>query len=217
MEKGDNNEKYMNASFSFVTLFVVICMSLLSFPAYAAADSSKPTLTKSIISDASKYISLSGYQYILDENEAKNELTAQEVRIVDDQITRTNKTIEEMLQSTEIMSKYSVMVQDNKLIFIDSERDNIQSNRMMRAQALYKEGVTKVEFGWSGLKIYLSKTDINQLGSLVLGNSIYLPAGIGQIVAAALGFTAGQLPGGVVFESTLSDLVFLRITNIRFQ
>ncbi|MFD0704560.1 hypothetical protein ACFQY8_02185 [Alloscardovia venturai] len=67
------------------------------------------------------------------------------------------------------------------------------------------------------MRIYVSKTDINQLGSLVLGNSIKLPAGAGQVVAAALEFAAGRLPGGVVFESTLPDLVFLRITNIRFQ
>lgn len=201
-----------------LTLILSFVTTFTSNKSYAVDAESVVTLPQSVIDKASPFISLDGYTYKFNERMAQYNLSDKEVQLVQYRIGQTNEAISQALQDSNDSDEISVTTTSNKVIFTETSETYIShSHQSSRAKSRYKEGVSKVEFTWSGLRIYISRTDINHLGNLVLGNSIKIPNGIGQLVSAALGFTAGRLPGGIVFESTIPDLIFLRITNIRFQ
>ncbi|WP_418969364.1 hypothetical protein [Alloscardovia omnicolens] len=211
-------KKYMYRYLSLVVSFIIsVGMISISEKSYAATlGSSGSALTQSVIDRATPHISLDGYVYKLNSHSASQVLTLPEMELVKDQINMTNSAISQAIRDASASKDIVVSAINKKVIFTDCVTSVDPVMPITRAAVRYKEGVSKVEFGWYGLRVYISKTDINHLGGLVLGASVQIPSGIAQVVAAALGFAAGQVPGGIVFESTLPDLVFLSITNIRF-
>ncbi|MFD0704561.1 hypothetical protein ACFQY8_02190 [Alloscardovia venturai] len=100
-----------------------------------------------MIDKATPYISLAGYSYILDASASKV-LTEQEMQAVQEQIKQTNAAIRQAIQET-ASEEIQVTRTTDKVIFTDVSTET--ANRpipLTRAGTRYKEGATKVEFGW---------------------------------------------------------------------
>ena len=106
-----------------------------------------------------------------------------------------------------------------------SPENEVTSELLARS---YNEGVTKIDFYWWGVTIYLSKTAINVIGTGISIGGILIPETVVSKILSTLGAVVTLCPGGIAFDynyiaAGISCLVpgmsilFPAVSNIRWQ
>lgn len=203
-------KKFTKASIVGTALVTILYTVTPTFSAEASGETSKELLKQDISQNeltlnklALNELTLSEYEkikfsnYIDLDNELYSindkaivELTPVEYNKIKLVVSNTNQLIQEF---------------NNNLTSAEAEEIEIlspQESQSVMAKAAYIEGVTKVTFHWWGIKILISKTDVNKaiwVGITVGG--IWIPSRILTSIAAGLGiFGAQPIPGGIYID-----------------
>ncbi|HLQ83109.1 MAG TPA: hypothetical protein VK121_04620 [Pseudogracilibacillus sp.] len=171
-------------------------------------------LDEELIKKLNDYVSLNGnLKYTVDKKEAKENLSEEEYDILIDTVDNTNKEIKEIDESEKNVNN-SDDITVEEIEYVDPKKEDFNSNKNRLA---YKEGVTKLETHWWGLRVYLSKTSVEMISGGVAIGGIWVPEPTVSKVLSTLGIVAGTfVPGGVVFD--LNPIPPHGVpTNIHFQ
>ncbi|WP_342558102.1 hypothetical protein [Metasolibacillus sp. FSL K6-0083] len=150
------------------------------------------TLSKNEMIKFSEYVALDNNFYFLN-GRASVELTSVEYDKLELIISHANNVIQEFSSTTEF---------ELEILSPQESLNQLTGNQSLIAQAVYIEGVTKVDFHWWGVKIYLSRTDANKAAMFGLGVAgIWIPSKVLTTVALGLGIAGSQpIPGGIWIE-----------------
>lgn len=191
----------------------LISTSLLATPVFAdslqekrginSQNVSNTILSDELVEKINPYVELNsdGTFEITSEDKLLEFLTPEELNLVNSLINSANETNLNVLNDKS--GPGTVTVNDNQLTLtirdyeIRNELDGIQ---------LFSNGVTKVDFYWWGMKVYLSKTAINAASASSIGAAGYLAGKLkvktplALVIAAGLGaagYLGTQIPHGV--------------------
>ncbi|PKR82493.1 hypothetical protein [Heyndrickxia camelliae] len=128
--------------------------------------------------------------------EAKQSLTDDEFNFLYSSVNTTN---EQLNENTEV-SLENLVIPSNEQVL---DHNNLE----------YKNGVTKLEWHWWGLRVYLSKNTINYASGGVAIGGIWIPEPIISKVLSTLGVLGTFVPGGVRFDF----IGFRFISNVHYQ
>lgn len=192
-----------------------LSLLLLASPSHAFATSNESVeeLAPELISRANPFVRLDGTTFVFDVSSAKSSLSAEEIYRVQNQICLANAQISETLNSIDHANTV-VYTSDNMIVVAES---TIDSPHVLRATA-YHEGVDKVEYGWFGVRIFISRSTLRtavKSGATIGG--IFVSNVIAKTALAMLGIASDYIPGGIVIESNLVEAVLLRIGKIYWQ
>lgn len=188
----------LKKSLTFIFAFLLIVS--FSLPAFASESEISTKITKNTTAisesqkvDYSKYVfyDSSSNKYILKDS-AKFELNPIEYNFIKNSIDNTNSVLSEAdLESSEV-----------SIITPDQEK---YSNLRLKAtkarkHSKYHNGVTKVDFHWWGVTVYLSKYTVRRIGNGVTVAGIWIPNKLAGKIVSTLGVAYSNCPGGIAFN-----------------
>lgn len=194
-------------------LLAVTLLLSSSLPVFAAEQNNVLKLTPNITQEQKdRFNDWVGYNNNVQEffvkEGAENVLTESEYELLNTCLSITNENIE------------AADFKSGEAFIITPEQEEYYGSISTRA---YHEGVTKVDFHWWGVTIYLSKSTINNFGDGLSIASIFIPHPVISAVASISGFVEGKFPGGVAFDVTFANLATMSsnplkaISNLRWQ
>ncbi|RHD74853.1 hypothetical protein DW781_05575 [Olsenella sp. AM30-3LB] len=188
---------------------------LLASPSYAFAASNEGVedLSPELIARANPFVRLDETTFIFDASSAASALSAEEIDLVQDHISLANAQISETLGS--IDHSNTVVYTSGKMVVI--AESTVETPHVLRSTT-YHEGVDKVEYGWFGVRIYISRSTLKtavKTGATIGG--IYVSSVMAKTALAMLGIASDYIPGGIVIESNIVEAVLLRIGKIYWQ
>ena len=145
-----------------------------------------------LIAKADPFVSAAQGRFVLDPSAAAGTLTSAEITQVEEMVAGTN----EFLAAAETDPALSVSPLGAKSFIAVEDAPVPRQVRMA-----FKEGVTKVEAQWFGLRVWLSKWTLQAVGTGVGIGGTFIPEPLISKIVAAFGFAyAGLMPGGIVFN-----------------
>lgn len=193
---------------------LVSMIAVIAFASTACVTAHAEEMSVDFLEKADAYVSLDETTFVFDEAAASKILSASEMQKVKDQVRETNEQIQRTLEAVKGADQYSIYTTGNVLVVADSATGSSPS---IGSRTTYHEGVTKVEFGWSGIKIYLSKTTLNNIGTGANIAGLFVSNALVSTALGLLGIFGGVAPGGIVIESNLAELALLRIGKVYWQ
>lgn len=156
-------------------------------PAASTAETSS-TEMEALIERATPFITVAGERFVLDVS-AGSVLTAEEIDQVRALLAGTNTQLD------------SLQRKGTPLVPVLTSPGSATSDEIQAFA--FKEGVTKVEAHWYGLRVWVSRTTLGVVGGGVGIAGIWIPEPIVSKVVATIGIAVGTFaPGGVVFNYT---------------
>jgi hypothetical protein len=198
---------------SLTFIFALLLIVSFSFPTFASESEISTKITKNTTAisesqkvDYSKYVfyDSNSNKYILKDS-AKTELNPIEYNFIKNSIDNTNSALSEAdLESSEV-----------SIITPDQEK---YSNLRLKAtkarkHSKYHHGVTKVDFHWWGVTVYLSKTTIKYMGRGATIAGIWIPNVLAGKIASTMGVTISTCPGGIAFDYSYAAAGISKLTG----
>lgn len=161
--------------------------SELDRPAASTAETNS-TRMEALIDRATPFIAVADERFVLDTS-AGTVLTTEEIDQVRSLLAGTNTQLD------------SLQSKGTPLVPVMTPPGSTDSDEIQAFA--FKEGVTKVEAHWYGLRVWASRTTLGVVGGGVGIAGIWIPEPIVSKVVATIGIAVGTFaPGGVVFNYT---------------
>lgn len=168
------------------------------------------SISTDVTNKADGFVSLTGRHYSLDSVKASAVLTQEEIRQVQEQVSRANKQIDLVLQEQAASpNKIRVQFSEKKMTASAAPTSGVQTRII--------EGVNKVETYWWGVRVFLSRSTLQYIGGGVAIGGLWIPEALASKIASTLGVAIGLAPGGVVFDSTWAEMAMAGVEPIAFH
>lgn len=120
------------------------------------------------------------------------------------QVNLTPQTLEELTQIVDANNVIRASVlQNNTKNNVDVSKEGIVTITSKNDYDLrFKEGKNAVKAYWWGLRVWLKKSTVNNMGTGVTIAGIWIPHPVVKGVVATAGVLIGKAPGGIVFNYT---------------
>ncbi len=154
-------------------------------------------LSSDFINKFDQSIKLLGNKFIIDTNKLPKDIASEELSKLKALISQKN----EIISDSENLKNGTRIEQNNNSVTIISNSGN---SGLLR----FREGSNYVHVYWWGLRIGLSKSTVNGIGTGVAIGGVWIPEPTVSKILASLGILAAASPGGIVFNSTPPIAVF---------
>ena len=143
---------------------------------------------EALVARATPFVTVTGERFALDDG-ATSALSTGEITQVETLLAGTNAQLD------------SLEREGTPIVAVLATADSTSSDEIQAFA--FKEGVTKVEAHWYGLRVWASRTTLGVVGGGVGIAGIWIPEPIVSKVVATIGIAVGTFaPGGIVFNYT---------------
>lgn len=144
-------------------------------------------------------------------DEGKSILPVEVILQVEKTLNEQNQVRSETILENSNKDGVEIVEKPNGVLEVVPEDDSMDN--MLR----YKNGVTKIDFYWWGSRVYISKSDLNNLNSMIIIGNKVIPSKIITTALSFVGVAAKSSPGGIVFDTSFPFGVGMVVRNVKMQ
>lgn len=171
-------------------------------PDASSQNNESPSSVSSVLlENADSYVSLRGDQFSVD-SEAESAFSQKDLQEIENEVKAQNEKINEAKADSNLEMKVagdSVTFWEKGPKISSSDNDDIDP--------YFQEGRNGIEFHGTTVRLLMSKTTINRMGTGIAIGGIWVPEPVVSKILATAGVLGGVAPGGIYADFGIASIV----------